>query len=132
MENLNTNIKKSILCVFPSVWPLEGFGLVAVEAMSLGKLIVAFNRGPTNEIITHEKNGLLAKEGCVDDLAKNMIRLLDSKSKDKTLVKKLGKQAQKDFQEKYLISNLVDDYIIVFEDAKARFLAEKICSERSL
>lgn len=94
------------IVVFSSVWPLEGFGLVMIEAMSLGKPVVAFANGPVPEIIDHELNGLLAKPYDIDQLAEQIIRLL----KDKKLQKKLGKQAQQDFIDKYTINSVSEKY----------------------
>ena len=94
------------LCVFPSVWPLEGFGLVTVEAMALGKPVVAFNHGPGNEIVVDGVTGLLAKSGDVNDLEKKIIQMLENK----TLAKKLGSAGRKRFLEKYQIDGCVKEY----------------------
>lgn len=92
--------------VFPSVWPLEGFGLVMIEAMSLGKPVVAFSNGPVPEVIDDGFNGLLAKPYDIDGLAEQIIKLLN----DKKLQKKLGRQAQQDFADKYTITPVVEKY----------------------
>lgn len=97
---------ESEVCVFPSVWDLEGFGLVTIEAMSLGKSVVAFNSGPTPEIIAHNINGLLAEKGNTKNLAEQITRLFD----DKKLAQKLGVQAKKDFQNTYQISTVAVKY----------------------
>ena len=103
LEELN-NAK---ICIFPSVWDLEGFGLVAIEAMFLGKSIVGFNRPPSNEILKNGKNALLAKDKSVKDLSKQIAELLNNPQ----LAKKLAKQAQKDFQEKYQIKAVAKKYL---------------------
>lgn len=51
VENAVAEIAKARVCVFPSVWPLEGFGLVMIEAMAQNVPVVAFDIGPAKEII---------------------------------------------------------------------------------
>ncbi|MFP4380624.1 MAG: glycosyltransferase [Candidatus Sumerlaeia bacterium] len=46
--------------VTPSRW--EGFGIVFIEALASGAIVVTSNVGPMNEYITHEKNGLLVDD----------------------------------------------------------------------
>jgi glycosyltransferase involved in cell wall biosynthesis len=108
-------LSKAQVVVFPSVWPLEGFGLVMIEAMSLGKPVVAFRNGPAPEIIKDSSNGLLADSHDVNHLAKQIITLLESKS----LRTKLSKRAQIDFKEKYQIPEVVKKYNqVLFEAIK--------------
>lgn len=68
----------------------EGFGMVLIEAMSLGLPVVAFAcpRGP-KEIVTHEVDGLLVRNGDVDALAAAMVRLIE----DPALGRRLGEEA---------------------------------------
>ena len=68
----------------------EPFGLVVIEAMALGKPLVASASGGPTEIITDEVNGLLSPFGDVDALAKAVVRYLD----DPGLADCLGKAAQ--------------------------------------
>jgi len=113
---------KADLIVFPSVWELEGFGLVAIEAMALGKPIVAFDRPPINEILQSEKNALLAKNKDVPDLARQIIKLLSHK----TLATQLGKQARADFAQKYDISKVAPLYQEIWERAYGSTRAKKL------
>lgn len=56
----------------------EGFPMVLIESLALRTPLVSFNckSGP-NEIIEHEVNGLLVKDQDVNDLTKNLNKLLD-------------------------------------------------------
>lgn len=55
----------------------EPFGIVLVEAMALGKPVVATNSGGPTEIITPELNGLLYPYGNAAALAVAVLRYLD-------------------------------------------------------
>lgn len=101
-----TLIEASKIVICPSVWELEGFGLVVTEAMALGKAIVAFDRAPYNELIVDQKTALLAKEISPTALAQTIARAL----KNHQLRNKLGKQARKVFLEKYQIDRVALRY----------------------
>ncbi len=103
-------VRKSDVCVFPSVWPLEGFGLVMIEAMALGKCVIAFDHAPANEIIRNNKTGLLAKSGDIEDLASVIVKAL----KDKEMRNTLGNNASKDFQKNFSIQKCADQYLDIF------------------
>lgn len=122
VESALEEMAKSEIVIFPSVWPLEGFGLVMIEAMSLGKPVVAFNRGPGNEVIEDEKTGLLARDGNVLDLASKIERLL----RDKALAKSLGQAAKQVFFDKYQLEPVVAQYEQVFLEAIADHKAESV------
>jgi len=49
--------------VTPSRW--EGFGIVFIEALACGAVVVTSDMKPMNEYVTHERNGLLV--GAYDD-----------------------------------------------------------------
>ncbi|MGI8504913.1 MAG: glycosyltransferase, partial [Hassallia sp.] len=55
----------------------EPFGLVVIEAIALGKPVIAGNAGRPTEIITHGVNGLLTPYGDFDALAIAILRYLD-------------------------------------------------------
>ncbi len=117
VKSVLTEIKKSDICVFPSVWPLEGFGLVQIEAMAQTKPVVAFDRGPTNEIVINGETGLLVKSiGDHKQLADHVLMLL----KNKRLATKLGQAGRKRFLKHYQMSHLIDDFLNVFRRAKVR------------
>jgi glycosyltransferase involved in cell wall biosynthesis len=68
----------------------EPFGMVIVEAMALGKAVVATDSGGAPEIVTHEVNGLLVAPGQVAGLAQALSRLLASRE----LRRRLGEAAR--------------------------------------
>lgn len=69
----------------------EPFGIVVVEAMALGKPIIAANNGGPTEIITHGENGLLTPYGDVVSLQRSLLKYLS----DRQFAHRLGMAAQK-------------------------------------
>jgi glycosyltransferase involved in cell wall biosynthesis len=55
----------------------EPFGLVVVEAMALGTPVVATTPGGPEEIVEHERSGLLVPARAPDELASAVLRILD-------------------------------------------------------
>lgn len=75
-DQLNNLYSQAALYIYPA--PEEDFGMGIVEAMARGVPVVAWgNAGPTG-IITHKKDGLLAKPFDILDFSKNMQLLLDN------------------------------------------------------
>lgn len=68
----------------------EPFGIVVVEAMTLGKPTVAADRGGPVEIITHGVDGLLAPFGNEAKLAETLVSILS----DLAFAKQLGAAAK--------------------------------------
>jgi glycosyltransferase involved in cell wall biosynthesis len=99
-------LRQATVVLCPSVWNLEGFGLVVTEAMAVGQAIVAFDRPPYNELLTHRHNALLAQDRSITDLARQ-IRILLENSK---LRQQLGHIAQQDFMKKYHITQAAQRY----------------------
>lgn len=126
VKDIREHLAKAQIVAFPSVWPLEGFGLVAIEAMALAKPVVAFNRGPTNEIIVDEQTGLLAKPGDPQALASALLTLLRSAKKREDF----GSAGLARFKENYTIEAVADQYQLALRNAiawnKAEELLEKL------
>lgn len=76
--------------VMPSIWELEGFGLVSVEAMAAGVPVICFDRPPMNHVIT-ASTGLLVAHETPEGLAEAMICL----ASDRSIRAKLSKLAKK-------------------------------------
>jgi glycosyltransferase involved in cell wall biosynthesis len=79
MVGLQTNIPEWVQAMDVAIHAsdTEPFGIVVIEAMALGKPMVAGDRGGPAEIITHEVNGLLSPFEDAPALARNVVRYLD-------------------------------------------------------
>lgn len=62
--------------IVPSMW-YENAPLVILEAFATQTPVIATNLGGMAEAVTHEVNGLLFERGDVDDLRKQLARILD-------------------------------------------------------
>lgn len=82
--------------VIPSILP-EPFGLVAIEAMSLGKLVIASNHGGLKEIIDDNVNGILFEPRNEKDLAEKISEIINNPNK----IKELGENSLKKFQSQF-------------------------------
>lgn len=98
-------IAKSEIFVFPSRWPLEGFGLSMIEAMALAKPVIAYDQGPVPEIVDGS-TGILVK----DDIATAIIKLIS----DAKLSKQLGLAGQKKYLENFTLAKIGPQYEKVF------------------
>ena len=72
--------------IVPSVWK-EVFGLVAIEAMGLGKPVIASETGGLPEVIVDRQTGFLVKPGNVKQLREAIMRLAE----DPVLATKMGR-----------------------------------------
>ncbi len=68
--------KNCLFFVCPSL--LEGFGMVALEAMAAGKPVIAFNVGGIRDIVQPGVNGILVKPYDTGKLAEAMLNLMDN------------------------------------------------------
>jgi len=88
--------------VLPSV--LEGFGIVLLEAMALGKPIVASHIGGIPEIVQHEKSGLLVKPADAEDLCRALFILLKDPAKQAIM----GAEAKKRVEQRFSLQGMLE------------------------
>lgn len=88
----------------------EAFGLVVVEAMLAGNVIIASNSGATSEIIKDNENGYLYKCGDYKDLSLKMEKIINNPD----LLEEIGVKGQKyaidNFLSKKSAKNVIEYY----------------------
>ena len=89
----------------------EGMGRVTVEAMAFHKPVIGLDSGATPELIDHQVNGLIYKDG-PEDLAKCMRLLMDHPEKGR----EMGKNGWLKAKEAYTIQQYVESMETVFRE----------------
>lgn len=82
--------------VLPSLW--EGLPIGLLEAMAMGKAVLASNADGTSEIIKHEENGLLMD---IKEMPKAMPQLLAKLSLNNNLKTAIGNKARETVQYRF-------------------------------
>ena len=97
-------IAESTLVVVPS--RIEGFGLVALEAASMARPVVASLVGGLPEVIVHERTGLLTESENSEALAAAVVRLLEQPEQSE----RMGLAARERVQTEFAWKCHVDAY----------------------
>jgi glycosyltransferase involved in cell wall biosynthesis len=110
-KKLPSFYRASDIVVVPSEYP-EAFGMVAAEAMSCGKPVIASDVGGLGEIVKKSKGGVIFEPGNKGDLIEKMLILANNFKKRK----KLGKNGR-NFAEKELDwSKIAEKYLKLIKD----------------
>lgn len=99
-ENLSEYYLNSLFTLCPSIW-YEVFGLTILESFSYSKPVIASRIGGIQEIVIHNKNGLLYEPLDVDSLVKCVLYLI----KNKDIAVQMGKNGNLLLKEKYSDNN---------------------------
>lgn len=100
---------KAAVLVFPS--HMETQGIVVIEGMSMGKVVVASKTGPGPEIIDDGVNGLLCDPHDPNSIAEKLIYALS----DSNLRKNLGKAARQKVEQEFSVDILVKKNLDFYE-----------------
>jgi len=99
----------SDLCIIPSI--REGFSITLLEAMSVGKPIVATDVGGNSEAIIDGESGIIVQPGDPNALANGIITV----HKNKILGEEMGIKARKRFEEFFTIQKMIDETEKLYE-----------------
>ncbi|WP_425639514.1 glycosyltransferase family 4 protein [Algoriphagus yeomjeoni] len=102
------------ICVFPSF--METQGLVAPEAMSMGKVVVFTDKGPGPETITDGVDGFLCNPLDVSSIEHSIIQALEAKDQFKEIGKKAFKKAHAMFNVSMVLDRNLAFYNSVIND----------------
>jgi glycosyltransferase involved in cell wall biosynthesis len=114
-EELTRIYADAAVVVVPSIWP-EPLGMIGVEALALGRPVVASAVGGTGEWLIDEVTGLAAVPGNAGHLARQIVRLVE----DRKLASRLGGAGRELVMRRFGLGTHVDRLIQVFETAIVR------------
>jgi glycosyltransferase involved in cell wall biosynthesis len=84
------------ICIVPSVWQ-EPFGIVTLEAMSIGRPVIASNVAGQREIVTDGETGYLVAPNSAVAIADAVVRCVQCPEKTAEMVEKAGKHVREKF-----------------------------------
>jgi glycosyltransferase involved in cell wall biosynthesis len=91
----------------------QGLGSIMLEAMAMGRPVIASNVGGVSRVIRSGENGLLTRPMDCDELARHMLNLLDQPARARAL----GNQARKDVLANYRAEQMVVETAQVYRNA---------------
>ncbi|MEX0830202.1 MAG: glycosyltransferase family 4 protein [Nitrospirales bacterium] len=106
--------------VLPSL--LEGLGIVLLEAMALGKPIVASRVEGIPEIVQHEKTGLLVQPANVEELYLAIVTLLNDAEKRAIM----GEAGRKRIETEFSLSRMMENLYGLYSDVLGRSARRKV------
>jgi lipopolysaccharide heptosyltransferase II len=99
-------------CLVLSTTTQEAFGRVIIEAQAAGVPVVATRVGGVNEIIEHEKTGLLVLPKDIEAMSGAVLRIL----KNPGFSAGLAAEAKKKIETHYTLARMVDATIAVYKE----------------
>ncbi|MGY1773982.1 glycosyltransferase [Blastococcus sp. SYSU D00813] len=98
----------------PSRW--EAFGIVNLEAMAAARPVVGFAVEGIPEVVVSGETGLLSPAGAVDDLARDLVRVLT----DRELAARLGAAGRRRFVEHFTPEAMVRAHVALYDELLSR------------
>ena len=106
-------MKRMSFVLFPSIL-YETFGLAIVEAMALGRAVVASNLGPRKELVRDGETGLLFQPGDEADLRQKVSRLIANPD----ICKEMGSNGRRDYLDKFTKEKNYERLLSIYETAR--------------
>lgn len=98
-------LAQSYMIVLPYLWE-EPFSMVALEAMAMGKPIIAYRAGGLREIVINNVTGILVPRGDINALINATQYLLENPD----IVMKMGRNAKEIVKNKYSSDKMISEY----------------------
>lgn len=102
--------------VFAFASRAEGFGLVVLEAMAVGRPVVASAIAPLDEIVLPGRTGFLADP----DDPTSFADAIDALLRDSSLARRLGEAGRRRVEEEFSLTRMVESTLDVYRDIAHR------------
>ncbi|UGS24216.1 glycosyltransferase family 4 protein [Flavobacterium channae] len=99
---------KAAVCVFPS--HMETLGLVAPEAMAMGKVVIFTELGPGPEVIVDGYNGYLVNPYEPKNIADQILKVFDNEEEAKRIAKLARQTVLEKFNPEIIVQQNIDFY----------------------
>lgn len=109
-EKIPEYLETTSVCIFPSLW--ENFPNVCLETMAAGRVVVGTDNGGMADMIEDGKTGYLIKPGSSQAIIKVMLKLLESKPQELTMI---GAQARDSVLKRYNANIIGNACTIIFK-----------------
>ncbi len=112
LVNVPSLMDISDIFVLPQLTPhgTIAYPVTLLEAMASGKSIIASRTEGVNELIIHNRNGLMFTPGCSTELASHIQTLAENPK----LRKEIGNRARTDIKNKYNLDSAISDLIEIY------------------
>jgi glycosyltransferase involved in cell wall biosynthesis len=117
-------IEQAQVCIFPSY--AEALPVSWLEAMAMGKAIVASDIGWANEMLTHEKEALLCHPSQHETFASHIIRFLQNTELRKTLGTNARKRVEQQFDNQIVAQQNIEFYTSVLKNQEINQKNKKV------
>jgi glycosyltransferase involved in cell wall biosynthesis len=107
-DGVLSNLQSNSIFVLPGI--SEGMSNALLEAMAVGLAPVVSDTLANRAVITDDKNGLSYSADSAEDLASQLLRLLDNDE----LRNFLGVQARRTVEQRYTLTSVVDQYLALY------------------
>lgn len=108
------NLLKSVdICLVPSRY--EPGGMVAIEGMALGKIVIASNTGGLKEIIVNNETGFMINNSSDDKIISDYTNIITNTIKG-NLLNQFSYSGPKRAEVLYSLESIIDKYISVYKD----------------
>jgi len=109
-KELYMEYAKADIFVYPTVY--ENLGQPIFEAATAGCCIISSRTGIAPELISNNKRGLLLDNTSVNEIERNLVKLLENPS----LIKQFGEKIQNFVIENYNWDQIIDKYKNIYQE----------------